>query len=650
MAYEVSKRAGGHRLVFGTSALRASGRVSRVTSPFVPPPDVPVAALERALCESGTILAGEVRVFGRQVLLGNPPRWHSTFDADADADAAWPGGPWWTVDIRSDARAGDVKWTWEVGRHRHLVILARAARLERQPEVLDCLTAHLRSWLEQNPLEQGVHWYSNLEIALRSIAWLQVLGLVGDVLDEDVRVGMARTLHHAGTHLLADLPYTLSSMRNNHLLGDALGLVVLGSAFPGDPAARRWRRIGDHLFASQATRMVRPDGSMTEDSLSYHRFVLEMLATRVLLGDAPATMVGHIAAAAQHLARLGALDGPVPQHGDWDEGRVLVGGDPADLAGSIRLALALAGSGAPAEWRSGHDEVAWYAAEGEPLQPDPPETAGRDVGGGLGRARAGPFTVWLKAGSGPSHGHADLCSSPIAFGGRWVVGDPGTGSYNGRPEQRLYFRSSMAHSVLRLEGADQLVPHRSFRWLHQAHGQLGPPLRWPGGVVMWGWHDAYRRLQPPRRVARTVVVDGDGVTVADWVEGGPGTAFELSLPLGPGCRWADGRLALPGGQAPVLDLPSPPLVAVGGDDPHVGWWSSTYGAEEPAELLRVNGVVAGPVSWSLWAPGAEHSIGFSGGALRRGPLELAVEFEPSLVTLRLAGVGPETVALSRDDR
>ena len=31
---------------------------------------------------------------------------------------------------------------------------------------------------------------------------------------------------------------------------------------------------------------MRPDGSMIEDSLSYHRFVLEMLIVRVLLGDA----------------------------------------------------------------------------------------------------------------------------------------------------------------------------------------------------------------------------------------------------------------------------------------------------------------------------------------------------------------------------
>ena len=72
--------------------------------------------------------------------------------------------------------------------------------------------------------------------------------------------------------------------------------------------------------------------------------------------------------------------------------------------------------------------------------------AGLWAGGGVARAESGEVTVWLKAGSGPSHGHADLLSTVVSWDGIEVVGDPGTGTYNGPLEIRNYFRSSLAHS------------------------------------------------------------------------------------------------------------------------------------------------------------------------------------------------------------
>lgn len=636
VAYEASKRGGGHALLFGR--LLSTTSAPEVVSPFTVPADIPPGARDRNLAEAEEIVAGRVTLFGREVELGPRPDWHWV----VEGEASWPSRPWWQIDIRSEARKADVKWSWELGRHRHLVVLARAVHLTGSPTFVSLLEAHLRSWLEQNPPEYGIHWYSNLEISLRAIAWLQVLALAGASLDPSVRGPMARVLRHSARHLVAELPYAISSMRNNHLLGDALGLVVLGAAF-GDRWGAAWARLGDRIFVRHLRHLVRPDGSMIEDSLSYQRFVLEMVSVRVLLGDAPPDVVDSLSAGAQHLARLGALAGAVPQHGDWDEGRVLVGSRQRDVRGSVLLALSLSGAGALPEWRAAHDETAWYCGEGEAHEPQAAEQAGKDVGGAIGRAQSGPFTVWLKAGSGPSHGHADLCSSPIAYEDEWIIGDPGTGTYNGALEQRNYFRSSSAHSVLRVEGISQLEPHRSFRWLNTAQGRVGPPLRWSKGVVMWGWHDAYRRLEPARLVARVVMVADDGVTVADWVEGGD-ASFELSLPLGPGVVWRFPELHWPRGVL-GLELPSGPRVSIGEQRPFSGWWSPTYGMVEPSVRLDLAGRVVGPVCWSVMRPGAAPGR-VEDGVLCRGSVGLSVEFLPGLVQLRLQEGGVEQVALS----
>lgn len=612
--YEASKRLGTHAAVFRPVDADA---VPRLRSAGFPVFAVPGEVRDRTLAAADRIASGEIELFGRRLTVGALPDWHAVIHDDG----RWPDGPWWQIDLRSEDRPGDVKWVWELGRHRHLVLLARATHLDPGTDrYRAALQGQLDSWLQANPPERGVHWYSNLEIAVRSLAWLQILDLAGEALDAGTRQAMAHHLYQGGRHLVRDLPYTLSTMRNNHLLGDALGLVALGTAFAGSTAAR-WARIGDQLFTRQAVRMVRPDGSMTEDSLSYHRFVLEMLAARVLLGGAAAQVEGALVDAAQFLARLGTLEGPVPQYGDWDEGRVFaVAEHPEAVAGSVRLALALAGDGAPAPWRSGHDEVAWHAGEGAPVEPEPPETGGSDIGGGMARAVRGQFAVWLKAGSGPSHGHADLLSVAIAHDGRWLTGDPGTGAYNGPLAERNDLRSSEAHNVVRVEGRDQLEPHRVFRWRYRANGRIGNPVGLDdGSVLMWGCHDAYRRLDPPRRVVRAVAVSAAGVAIRDWVEGGP-TRLVGTVALHPDVAWdADLGAAVIGDHRFALRGP-------GSLDELEGWWSETYGQRTAATRLAWELPAADRVPWSI----GEFSTGLLEG--------IAVDFREGHVSLVIDGV------------
>ncbi|WP_334142537.1 heparinase II/III domain-containing protein [Rhabdothermincola sp.] len=605
--YELSKRAGAHRALLGRMAATDTLRpVPPLRACFPPPAEVPGAARERTLVEAADIAAGRLTLFGRQLDLGDPPDWHAVLDGPG----SWPRSHWWTIDIRSPARRGDVKWTWELNRHRHLVVLARAAYLEpHEPRWLAVLERHLGSWVVDNPLEVGVQWASNLEIALRAVAWAQVLSLTGERLARPLRDAMGRVLWHAGKHLVFELPYTLSTMANNHLLGDALGLLVIGRSFD-HPTAARWAAAGARLFDRQAGREVRADGSTIDEALSYHRFVLEMLLVRAML-DRDLAALERAARAARYLARLGVLDGPVPQYGDWDEGRLLVSSAPdatTDLSGTALAALALAGGGAPPDQRERYDELAWYIREGEPIAPEPAVTGGV-VGGGIARATTGPVRVWLRTGERRWHGHADLCSTEIAVGDRWLVGDPGTGAYNADPGLRDGLRCSAAHAVLRVRGLDQLEPHRVFRWRHHATGVLGEPATLDGLTVLWGVHDAYARVDPPVVVVRAVLVDTDPpcIAVADWVLGGGPACWQLDLPLGPEVATEiDGCLVRcrPGDEDQwSLHLPAPAEAVRGRREPWMGWWSRTYGELEPATWLAVRGRSAGPVLWQA-VPGA----------------------------------------------
>jgi hypothetical protein len=439
-------------------------------------------------------------------------------------------------------------------------------------------------------------------------------------------------------------------MLNNHLLGDGLGLQVLAGSLCARPLARRWSDLGERIFDSQAKRHFRADGSMVEDSLSYHRFVLEMLVVHAMLARHTEPHPAMVSSA-QMLARLGALEGPVPQYGDWDEGRVLVSTqDPLTVAGSVRAALGAGGSGATAEWREAHDECAWYVGSGDPVTPEPGERDGHDAGGGIARAQRGCFTVWLKAGSGPSHGHADLCSTPILADGHWIVGDPGTGTYNGPIDRRNYFRSSSAHNVLRLGGRDQLEAYRAFRWTYAARGIVGPPIRLAGDrILLWGGHDAYARLSPPRRVVRTVVLAPTYVAVADWVEGPVGERYQLSIPLGPEATWDAARrhVDLPNGRSISVNLPAEPWAFRGQVSPFDGWWSRTYGQMEPSTRLEIAGRVDGPVCWSVALGGGGPELAHTTDGIRVEDVPLAVAWSGDMTWLTAGAAGRSTQALLR---
>lgn len=608
--YEASKRFGLHDAVFRPQR-------GRIFAADVRPP----LALPRPATHD--VEKDRVQLFGR--IFEPPPSWHALVEREGE----WPRQKWWRIDIRSGERAADVKWVWELGRLRHVVLLARdVALVPAAHDLVEELTEQCRSWLDENPPELGIHWYSNLEIALRGFAWLQVLDLAGDALPADVHDGLAAQLVQSGRHLLRDLPYTVSSMRNNHLLGDALGFLLFAAAVPAYREAGLWRRLGSRLFAKQLGRQVRADGSMIEDSVSYQRFVIEMLVVRSLLDHDDETR-DAMTRATQYLARLGVLEGAVPQIGDWDEGRVLAtAADHADLKGSVLAALALSGTGAPEEWREQHDECAWYVPEGEPVPPEPAEIDGHDVGGGTARAQRGHVVAWLKAGSGPSHGHADLCQTPIRIGHHWLIGDPGTGTYNGPIEIRNYFRSSIAHNVLRLDGHDQLEPHRAFRWRHTANGAIGPPLRLGDAVLLWGAHDAYRRLTPGRRVARTVLVTSTQVVAADWVEGPAGIPYSLGFPLAPEASWDGGAIVMGDGSRWSLRVPGHEdgvRVVHGQEEPFDGWWSHTYGSWEPATRLEITGTVDGPVLWDVHATDVVCPV-VEDGHVKVGELRVALEW------------------------
>ena len=621
--YETSKRSGAHALLFRTTS---SSSELRSTYGGLPS-EVDAEARAATLIDADKILNVGLLAFGRRFQIDIAQDWHK----DPLSGKSWQHGSWWTIDIRSSERLADVKWTWELGRHRDLVVLARAHALAPDDKRwINELARLLALWLEANPVEASIHWYSNLEIALRLVAWDQIIGLAADDLPAAVFEGMQLHVAQAKRHLIRDLPYTVSSMKNNHLLGDALG-IQLAYRMTGSPSTARGLKIANRLWSKQLARHMNPDGSMVEDSLSYHRFVLEMLCVRRMLGDTSPELTSALRSAGRHLEQLGVFEGAVPQFGDWDEGRVLTSSmDPHDIANSAALALALAGDPIPAEWFGRYDLLSWYAAQATPgprAETQPVASRSTKVGR-FTRTSTKRWDIWLKSEHGSSHGHADLGHISAKRDGSWLLVDPGTGTYNGPLHIRNGFRTSNAHNVLRINGADQLEPHRAFRWQRSPWGATGTPLNphpgSPAADIPWSVNDAYAHLDGIGRSARAIFPSGDSLVIIDWTESTGEFDFDLSVPLAAGTDVSTLDFSISSGEWATTEAQ---------EEPWRGWNSNTYGQWEPAPWIVASGRSQGPIAWQV---GGFIEVAINDNRITVGGRALTVEWTVESVLLTVA--------------
>lgn len=598
--YELGKRTGLHGITLRSVARLARPVDLEVLKVFRPELPLPDAVAKRCLIDAALIVQEGHRAFGTRTGIHCAGDWNLV----ATNDVAWPQDSfWWQIDIRGQDRLGDVKWTWEIGRHRDLVVLARAAYLDPGGPWADALGERLRWWFQATPPEHGVHWYSNLEISLRIIAWVQIFALASDVLPPDVLASMSHHVALSRNHLLVDFPYTASSMRNNHLLGDALGLIVI-EQFSGRETSSMLGRIAVKTFQKQLSRHMRRDGSMIEDSLSYHRFVMEMLIVRFLLGGERAGITSSLAASAAHLERLGALRGSLPQYGDWDEGRILASSSNVlEVGGSTALALSLTGPDPLNPGFAESDEVAWYSAgrsRNKPSAETSIDSRSPDsiISGGIQHAVMGDWSVWLKTGTGPSHQHADLFHVCARLGDSWVLVDPGTGSYNGDVRIRNLFRTSRSHNGLRSAGEEMFVPHRAFRWLSGANVLAGPIIESDTSVVLWGLHDAFCRTKRGGRHVRAVVVTRQGMTCVDWRENDE--IADLTVALPPRATVSGSEMTLPTTEEVLRMSGFEDSTQIHGSrNPFAAQHSTTYGQWEPSTWLNTTISKPGASTWSV---------------------------------------------------
>ena len=561
------------------------------------------ANVEETLRKATSICQHQFNFLGLDLTFNNDINWH----LDPESGRSWPRiyyekmGDWtWSV-----KRIGDFKITWELNRHQYFVTLGKAYWLTGDERYADECASQILSWIRDNPRGMGINWYSALEIGVRLIAWAWTFHFLRSSPSFIARAGkpFLKSIYQQAAFLRANLTLNVA-VRNNHIIGEAAGLVLVGSLFPEFKEAGEWLNTGLQIFEQELILQTFSDGANKEQATSYHRFVLDFLILMIALARRGAIPTSRqleklSEQMLDYIMYTTMPNGDSPMIGDADEGRGYILNECAnfwDFRDWLAVGTVLyerpdfkflaQNFGEEAFWLLGPDGLRCFE-QLECVVPKETSFSFPEAGHYVIRDSWTPDCDFALFKCGPfgwggdgfcAHSHCDLLAFVLSVKGMPILVDPGTYTYHGT--WRDQFRLTSAHNTLMVDGYEQARPLAYFGWQNVPQAEC---LAWDGRRVVGSMLAApgleHRReiFHPESGVWEvTDTLKGEGLHKVSW-----SFHFATALTL----RWVDTS------ENVIVEEHGKPYVAAfppQGVRVEIGrsWVSSSYGKKELSPILH----------------------------------------------------------------
>jgi hypothetical protein len=560
--------------------------------------------------------------------LGEVIDWNRDYESDKAAPQTFAG----SIDYRDYRVTGDAKIVWELNRHHHLVVLARAYCVTGERRYAEEVVAQLRSWCQACPFAVGMNWRSPLELAIRLINWVWALDLIRDsgLLTPALQTEILPIMYLHVWEITRK--YSTGSSANNHRIGEAAGVLVATQYFPALDPQRAWHEESRAILCEEVKRQTAADGGNREQAFGYHLFVLQFalaagLVARQAKADLPADYWLQVNKMLEFAGRLTEGGDQVPMYGDCDDGYVLdLGSGPEAPRGLLAIGAILSGRSDFKAWAQRFQQAPYWLlgpdarTQFETLHADAVDSVGSShafADSGLyllqcrGRDAVDRISVLFDCGelgfqSIAAHGHADALSFTLRAFGQEIFVDPGTYDYFRYPQWRTYFRSTRAHNTIVVDECDQSEMLGPFLWGARAQARC---LAWePGsaGARVVGEHNGYARLSDPVVHRRMLTLDGEvrTLTIGDDLMAQEDHHIEMFFHVAADCDVAqvDANRLVIGAQGGtvilVIDARLTVELLTASEAPIAGWVSTSYHQKRPTTTVRASAHAHGPAQFS----------------------------------------------------
>jgi hypothetical protein len=544
----------------------------------------------------------------------------------------------------------DIKVPWELSRCQHLPTLGMAYVTTGDSGYAAEVVTQIDDWISANRPGYGVNWACTMDVAIRTVNWLWAYHLVSDasqVTDEFLTRLLASLLYH-GRHIAQNIERYEHGITTNHTLADYVGLLYLGLLLPELADASEWTRKGyDGVLACMRSQ-VTVEGVHYENSVPYHRLVLEMFVGSYVLAERnghpfPDDCRQSLERMFDFVKHYTRPDGLAPLLGDSDDGRLQIlsryfDWDPQDHRYLLAIGAALfdrqdlcatvrgvRGAGEEAAWLLGVgalERLSRCSAPPHVLTSQAFPASGRYIL----RHRDHHAIVCTDevgtAGMG-NHKHNDILSFELSIAGSAMIVDPGSFTYTNNLVSRDQFRCTGAHNTVLVDGVEQ----NEFRGAFGMHTDARVLVEnWQSDSnldVLQASHTGYGRLADPVTHQRTIAFAKDPFAwlVVDRLLGQGMHTVESFIHLAPGADIASDvggdasliasttiRLCARAGVKERLEVQPEAAVAFTRNGTHIlvvplnlgrpsilrGWFAPRYGQRVPTAVLRLSARLSCP--------------------------------------------------------
>jgi hypothetical protein len=395
--------------------------------------------------------------------------WHLDFKSGKTYDAEK-----FYADISLDLDTGaEVKVPWELSRFHWVWWLGKAYWVSGSTKYREKFIELASHWQAENPFCRGVNWVSPMEVAIRACNMIAGYYFFQDELKAaSVWIEYLKTLYQHGRYLESNLEY--SRRNGNHLISNAVGLFMIGTFFRNSAEGREWIELGQAVLENELPQQTGVDGVNYEMSISYHRLVLEMCYSAMILGDINRTPFSKnfallVERMFEYTLYYTKPHGLAPLVGDADNGRLFLFNQDDDFndhrhAISIATVLYEGGSYKRASGVYGEQALWLLGTEGyERYMKVKPMSAGLKTKAfpatKIFVMRNDNFHLFIDAaelgkhGWG-GHGNNDTLSFELFAKGANIICDSGTYCYTSSRRLRNQFRSVRSHNTVSIDNRE----------------------------------------------------------------------------------------------------------------------------------------------------------------------------------------------------
>jgi len=514
------------------------------------------------------------------------------------------------IERRSGVSGFETVEIWRDNRFQQLASYAQKYAVDKDEDAAERAKLAIESWIYKNPALRGVNWMDSLEISMRLFSWSYAYFLMrgSKAFGVDFEDMFTRSIYRQIKYVEINL--SKYSSANNHLIGEAAALFIIGLLFPQMKGSEKRLRLGKFILEREAEKQIYPDGVDKEQSTHYHEFVTELYIIAVLLGRKNGIrfskdLNSRLEKMCEFIMHM--MDGELEAShiGDSDDGIGLKLNTPELFSNPVFiLNTASVLFDNPGFKRRGNDideKSLWLLGrEGYSRYLSLDSMSKRGILGSKAFPEGGYYIIrhkglCLRFDCGQlgylslaAHGHADSLSFTLSMDDKRIFVDPGTYAYHSSNKWRNYFRGTGGHNTVRIDGLDQSEAMGPFLWGHKAESHLEYWSLNGGFDKVRGYHTGYARLENPAVHSREIILDKSNgeIVISDFIVSKGSHRVEQFFHLHPDCslKRLGEHLFEIGREGIVLsmeiDKRLTSYIYKGSDVPVAGWYSGRFGVKQ----------------------------------------------------------------------